>query len=49
MAIILFRFLLTELRQLTNSIREYFSLWDNYIDILFISTMGPYIAINMIF
>ena len=31
------------------SIKEYFKSWDNYIDVLFIFSMGPYIAINMIY
>ena len=49
MAIILIRFFLAEIRQLSESAGEYFSEWNNYIDILFILTMGPYIAINMIY
>ena len=49
MAIILLRFLLTELNQMSESIKEYLKSWDNYIDILFIFSMGPYIAINIIY
>ena len=49
MTIILLRFMLTELNQMSESIKGYFKSWDNWIDILFISTMGSYIAINMIF
>ena len=49
MAVILIRFLLTELKQISYSAIEYFKAWDNYIDIVFIISMGGYIAINMAF
>ena len=49
MGLILLRFLLTELKQISYSMIEYFKSWDNYIDILFILSMGGYIALNIIF
>ena len=49
MAVILIRFLLTELKQISYSVIDYFTAWDNYIDIVFIISMGGYIAINMAF
>ena len=49
MILIISRFLLTELKQISYSAIDYFTSWDNYIDIFFLLSMGGYIVINMLY
>eukprot|EP00828_Plagiopyla_frontata_P033996 TRINITY_DN4419_c0_g1_i3.p2 TRINITY_DN4419_c0_g1~~TRINITY_DN4419_c0_g1_i3.p2 ORF type:complete len:146 (-),score=9.16 TRINITY_DN4419_c0_g1_i3:28-465(-) len=49
MTLILFRFILTEVTQISYSVSEYFKNWSNYIDILFIVSMAGYISTNLVF
>ena len=44
--ILLLGFIKTEIRQMSYSVSEYFNSWSNYIDMLFILSMGCYTVTN---
>ena len=46
-ALLLLQFLITEIKQISYSVSEYFLSWDNYIDLAFVISMSCYIATNI--